>query len=277
MKKVKSVKEFDISLRNCGKDRYIAKGHVFGPIISGDYIMQYCFAGCGVFKVDGKSFPVKKGECMVTFPGQQRIETADEETPWRHIWLSFEGESARRFFSLLGTKNENPVISFFGHSKIPYLMESIIELSENTEPGGEFILASKLYEFLDECIKARSNNEGSLKAKDMYVSHAINYLELHFTEFDIRVEKLAEHIGIDRSYFYGIFKEITGVSPKEYLTELRMKKASELLKIPGATVTNVAYSVGYEPSVFTKAFKNYYGINPSECIEKTVKGDGIYG
>lgn len=267
MHRLKAVKDFSLSLRNCGKDRYIPKGHIFGPTISGDYIMQYCYAGCGVFSVEGVTYPVKKGECMITFPGQQRIETADELTPWRHIWLSFEGASAKHFFSMLGAKKGSPVISFFGQSKIPYLMEKIIEFSEKTEPGGEFILASKLYEFFDECLKAKKDKTSCLKVKDVYVSHAVNYLELHFTEQDIRVEKLAESIGIDRSYFYGIFKEITGLSPKEYLTDLRMKKAAELLKIPGATVTNVAYSVGYEPSVFSKAFKSYFGINPSGCID----------
>jgi AraC-like DNA-binding protein len=92
---------------------------------------------------------------------------------------------------------------------------------------------------------------------------------MHFTENNISVEKVANDIGIDRSYFYEIFKESMGMSPKEYLTYLRIKKSKELLKMPNATVTNVAYSVGYEPSVFSKAFKSATGISPMIYMEKS--------
>ena len=62
MKNTMAVRNFELALRNCGRDKYIKKGNVFGPVICGDYIMQYCFAGRGVFEVDGKNFPAEKGD-----------------------------------------------------------------------------------------------------------------------------------------------------------------------------------------------------------------------
>ena len=262
------LRSFNISLENCGKDRFIGKGHIYGPIITTDYIMQYCFAGCGVFSVDGRDFEIKKGEATVAFPGQQRTETADINTPWRNMWISFRGKSAKEFFERMGVTKENPVITCFAETKIPYLMQNIIDMMDEFAPGRDFVLASKLYEFLDECLKSFSVGGKEVRAKDVYVSHAVNFMELHFTESDITVEKIAEKLGIDRSYFYTIFKESTGISPKEYLTDLRIKKARELLTIPGATATSVALSVGYEPSVFTKAFKSATGVSPSEYTGK---------
>ncbi len=262
------LRSFNISLENCGKDRFIGKGHIYGPVITADYIMQYCFAGCGVFSVDGREIEIKKGDLTVTFPGQQRTEKADMNTPWRNMWLSFRGKSAREFFERLGVTKENPVKTNLAETKVPYLMQSIIDMMDEIEPGREFILASKLYEFLDECIKADTAGEKGIRAKDVYVSHAVNFLELHFTESDITVEHISERLGIDRSYFYTIFKESTGLSPKEYLTDLRIKKATELLAIPGATATSVALSVGYEPSVFSKAFKSVTGFTPAEYKKK---------
>ena len=267
MKNTKAMRHFEIALRNCGRDKYIKKGNVYGPVICGEYIMQYCFAGRGVFEVDGKNFPAEKGECMIIFPGQQRREEADTNTPWRHIWLSFEGNAAKLFFKRLGATKENPLVRGFEQTKIPYLMQEIIELSESPEQGKDFLLASKLYEFFDECLKVNREDK-AMKPKDIYVSHAVNYFDMHFTENNITVEKVANDIGIDRSYFYEIFKESMGISPKEYLTDLRIKKSKELLKMPNATVTNVAYSIGYEPSVFSKAFKSATGISPVTYMEK---------
>ena len=262
IKEVGPLKNFKLSLRNCGKDRYIKKGNEFGPIISSDYIMQYCFAGCGVYEIDGRSFKISKGDCMVSFPGQLRIERADENNPWRNLWLSFEGSNAKLFFEKMGVSKESPIIKGFEQSKIPYLMEKIIEVSVNTDPGRTFLLPAKLYEFFDECLSVNRYENRALKARDVYVSHAVNFIEMHFTESDISIEEIALNIGIDRSYFYKIFKESMGVSPKEYLTSLRINKAKELLRIPNATVTSVAYSVGYEPSVFTKAFISAVGVTP---------------
>ncbi len=270
MKEATPLRVFNLSLRNCGKDRYIKKGNEFGPAISGDYIMQYCFAGCGVFEVEGKSYPVKKGECMVSFPGQLRCERADKDNPWRNMWLSFEGKNAKLFFEKLGVSKDNPVIQGFEQSKVPYLMQEIIDLSVSAEPGRDFLLPSKIYEFFNECLDAKKNENKSYDTKDIYVAHAINYIDMHFTESDISIEKIAGDIGIDRSYFYKLFKDSVGVSPKEYLTSLRIEKAKELLKMPNATVTNVAYSVGYEPSVFTKAFLSREGIAPSLYKESLI-------
>lgn len=264
------LRSFNISLENCGKDRFIGKGHVYGPVMASDYIMQYCFAGCGVFSVDGKDFRIKKGEAIVTFPGQHRMEIADVNTPWRNMWLSFRGKSAKEFFERMSVTKENPVITCFEETKIPYLMQNIIDMMDEIAPGRDFVLASKLYEFLDECMKSYNAEDKGMRAKDVYVSHAVNFLELHFVESDITVEKIAKMLGIDRSYFYTIFKESTGLSPKEYLTDLRIKKATELLAIPGASATSVALSVGYEPSVFSKAFKSVAGLSPAEYKKKGI-------
>ena len=72
-------------------------------------------------------------------------------------------------------------------------------------------------------------------------------------------------VGMSSGYLSKIFKEKAGIGFQEYLTEVRMKKACELLDNIQFKSYDVAFYVGYDnPKNFSRAFKTYYGITPKE-------------
>jgi AraC-like DNA-binding protein len=87
----------------------------------------------------------------------------------------------------------------------------------------------------------------------------------------ISVEEIADRLHLNRSHFSVTFKRGTGRSPREYLISLRMKKAAEWLCEGGLSVSVTAASVGY-PDVFafSRAFKNYYGVSPTEYTKTNI-------
>ena len=79
----------------------------------------------------------------------------------------------------------------------------------------------------------------------------------------IRVEDIAAYIGVDRSYLYTLFIRERGMSPSQYLSNFRLTRAAELLKLTDYTIESIAISCGYrDPLVFAKAFKKKYGASP---------------
>jgi len=218
-------------------------------------------------EVEGKEFPFKKGECIVTFPYQQHTERADEKDPWSFLWLALQGESAGIFFEKMGMTPENPILPNCAGSNIPVLMEQIIDTADAAGYQDDFLLGMKLFSFFDECLRFRAESINRMQTGrvcENYVTQAAQYMDTHYTRDTVTIAALAKQLGLNRSYFYEIFKEMKGVSPQEYLTQLRIRKACALLQIPGARVTSVASAVGYEPSVFSKAFKRVMGMNPAE-------------
>ncbi len=258
---------YEIYLESFGRSDDLLPGHVYGPALTRKYFFQYCVDGFGEIEVDGQVFPVKAGECVVNLPGQTRIERADMKKPWSLVWIGLSGESADAFFERLGITPERPVIPDCRQSSIPRRLEEVIAAAEEAPLKQDFLLAKKLFAFMEECMRflAPKQKPGvEPDSADTYVEQAIYYMNMHFAKGTITVQSLAEQIGLNRSYFYEIFKEKTGLSPQEYLTRLRMEKACEYLRIPEISVTTVAYSVGYEPSVFSRAFKNAMGMSPGE-------------
>ena len=81
-----------------------------------------------------------------------------------------------------------------------------------------------LLQTMKNCIEA---SQKKLPPQQDYVEKIKRYIEYRYAE-DVKVSELAEHCGLNRSYMTKCFTEDTGLSPKEYLMQYRMKKAREL-------------------------------------------------
>ncbi|MBO5930375.1 MAG: helix-turn-helix transcriptional regulator, partial [Clostridia bacterium] len=79
----------------------------------------------------------------------------------------------------------------------------------------------------------------------------------------ITVSDVAKFLNLERSYFYRIFKEETGISPSQYLIQLRMSKSKALLEM-GESVKTASSAVGIDDIYhFSKTFSKKMGITPS--------------
>jgi AraC-like DNA-binding protein len=74
---------------------------------------------------------------------------------------------------------------------------------------------------------------------------------------------------MSRAQLYKKIDAIAGQSVKEFIRIIRLKKAAELIISSGMTISEIAYTVGFNSqSYFTTSFTEYFGINPSKYTEK---------
>ena len=102
------------------------------------------------------------------------------------------------------------------------------------------------------------------------VQKAIGYMEANYHK-DMSVSTLAGEIGLERSYFSTLFKSQTGLSPHEYLNQLRVKKAALLLKESSYSVSEIAEAVGFDFGNFSRNFKQIIGMTPLEYRKNITK------
>ena len=89
-------------------------------------------------------------------------------------------------------------------------------------------------------------------------------MQNHYME-PITLELVADKVGFNSSYFSSFFKKETGAGFADYLIQLRMEKAKELLKDTKDTVKEVCEKVGYsDVKHFTSMFRKYTGLKPGE-------------
>ena len=97
------------------------------------------------------------------------------------------------------------------------------------------------------------------------IRDAKEYIRANFSQSDLSLNRIAAHIGVSPSYFSSIFKQETGQSFVEYLTQVRMERACELLKCTSYRTFEIGEQVGYNDShYFSAAFKKAMGQSPKE-------------
>lgn len=120
-------------------------------------------------------------------------------------------------------------------------------------------LTSMICALYEESRKAVSEtNEHDIYRK------ALQYIKEHYTE-NITVADVSKHIGYSESYFGYAFKKKYKMPVSQYVRELQLAKAKDLLENTTFSVSSVASYVGFDDSnYFSALFKRYYGLSPKE-------------
>ena len=104
---------------------------------------------------------------------------------------------------------------------------------------------------------------------EIFIEKAMKYVSDNLDSSQLSVEDLSDHLGMSRVRLYKKIKQITGKTPIEFIRIIRLKRAAQLLRESQLNVSEVAYQTGFNnPKVFSKYFKEEFGILPSLYQEK---------
>ena len=94
---------------------------------------------------------------------------------------------------------------------------------------------------------------------------AKQFIAEHFSDPDISVEMLCDHLHVSPAYFSTLFKKETGMSFVAWLTNVRMDEAVKLLSTTEDKTYEISLKVGYtEPNYFSYVFKKQFGMSPTK-------------
>lgn len=138
-----------------------------------------------------------------------------------------------------------------------------IELNER-QPGCQFAATALFMQIMIYLARTIGGKVENTRSPHIGISRTIEYLHKHFTE-KVSIEKLAENAGLSMSSLLRHFKRINGSSPKEYLIELRINYACELLDTTRLSIDEIAFSAGFNDSnYFSREFRKATGETPSK-------------
>lgn len=120
-----------------------------------------------------------------------------------------------------------------------------------------------------EHIEVKGNN-------DVLMNRIMSCINENIGNPDFNVEELTEIIGISRAQLHRKMKEITGISSGEFIRNIRLEQAAQLIKKGKINITQVAYAVGFNNQThFSTVFKKHFGMTPTEYAQETNKNQQV--
>ena len=188
---------------------------------------------------------------------------ADETDPWEYAWVGFTGSDASM---ILKATDFTPDVPFIQNTPLgDSIHRQILHIYDAR--GNEFEhaveMTGRLYTMLAMFMHGASH-ANTQNSANSYVQKGIEFISSNYS-YAITVEDIADYVGVSRSHLFRSFETVLGHSPKEYLTDFRMKQACYLLEHSDLSITAIANSLGFDNSLyFSKTFHKQKGMSPKE-------------
>lgn len=119
--------------------------------------------------------------------------------------------------------------------------------------------------YQERLLRLEPRKSGKHEPDDTFLMRLVTYMDQQMDNSELTVEEMVAHMAMGRTVFFTRLKSITGLSPVEFIREMRIKRAAQLLEDGTYTVSEVAYMIGMTDSrYFAKCFKATYGMTPTE-------------
>jgi len=126
---------------------------------------------------------------------------------------------------------------------------------------------NRLREKFTRMIEIKPGEVTASSMDEQFLERLITVSEKHLSESGYSTENLAREVGVSRSQLNRKLRALTDLSTHGFILNMRLKRAAQLLKMKAGSVSEVAYTVGFNsPANFSKAFKNQYGKSPRDFI-----------
>lgn len=240
--------------------------HNTGPGVHDYFLMHTVLSGHGSFSLNGNRYICGEGDTFLIFPGALFQYIAAEREPWHYAWAAFYGHRCEPLLQRLGLTPERPVARGADPRKSLTMYRRLRRALRAEDPvladlESEGLLRLLLHELALADRPHRPQTPPALSNAKRIVAQAMRWLELQYDR-PISIEQLSSSLGYHRTHLSKMFKETVGLSPMQYLMQLRLERGKSLLA-SSLTVEQIASSVGFsDPLHFSKQFRKKYGLSP---------------
>jgi len=248
---------------------------------SPEHVLTYLFSGELVIEDRNQQYIINAGECVFVRRNHRLVmyKNSKENEPYKGISLTFNRTLLRNFYGSFEknklpqkTKisdknvfkiNRRPDVASLFQSLTPYFDENVSPTNEVTD------------------LKLQEGIHAVLNSSDIFYPIMFDFAEpwkIDLLEFlnnnymdELTMDEIATYTGRSLATFKRDFKKISNLTPQKWLIRKRLEAAYVKLK-EGGKVKEVCMDVGFKnPSHFSTAFKQQYGVSPTEIVSADVR------
>lgn len=247
----------------------VTKKPLESSVSQGQYVIEYMVKAPSRIWVNGKEYTVSDGCVQMFRGGDKKAFVGEYMCYYMHIYT--DPDKVCDSFDNIFLKIP-PVYRPYNSAQILNLMKKyceslnpISDISGNVErlsPVGMYAAAYTMVDEIARDYEKKGMKLGKFSKNIGEIEKTIAYMTEHYDEH-ITVEELAQMTYISASHYYKVFNGVTGRSPMDYLTDVRVEKARELLVMTNFSIADIAAKCGFEsPAYFSYVYRKNKGYPP---------------
>lgn len=235
-----------------------AKGRVLD-----EYQLLYICQGSGTFTSDSVAkTELRHGAMFLLFPHEWHNYSPNPETGWEEYWIGFDGSDMDKYLQNGFFDRTHPLFNVGLHNEVVELYREAIRVAEEKQPGYQQLMGGIVHHLLGV---AHSYNKRAVFEDESLVekiNQAKIIIEKEFAS-KLSPENMANRLGMSYSWFRRQFLTYTGLSAKQYIQQIRLREAMNLLTNTSARIKEISFECGYNNiEHFYSAFKKNTGYTP---------------
>lgn len=226
-------------------------------------VMIYLTRGRGEFETAASGLhTVGSGDVLILLPGQWHRYRPDPATGWDEYWIECDGPRLRHLLSLRPLNPDRPVLHLGPDEAVQDLFLQAIELLRHEPPDFPFLLGATAELLLARLFSALKRREPEIRRTSDIIRKACVWLTRDTTQRQ-DLHRLAAQLNLSYSTFRRLFRTHTGFSPRQYVLEFHLRRASDLLTQTTRPISRIADELGFESVFyFSRFFKQRTGVSP---------------
>ncbi len=235
-----------------------------------------CTSGTGIFTDHtGKDYFLRPGY-MVFISPQASCSYRPSSKPWKISWVRFRGTHLSKFIRILGF-DETEVLNsdsvmvydqrFSSNKKYNFqdVIDKIIRNYYDDSMAAKFANSVLMYELLIFTAIFTEEVINQKPPEELRLAPVIDIINIYYDR-NLSNALLADSIGMSEKHMTRLFKAVYRKTPREYITDVRLKHAlSLLIKKPNMNISEIAKATGFNTSsYFISVFKKSYNLTPDD-------------
>lgn len=236
-----------------------------GPRTSPYYYLLFVLEGTGTFTQNNVTYSLGKNDIFCLLPGVTHDYFTDENHLLQKLFVAFDGKQALHLLERIGLSPQTPYRNGGLTEEVKKLMLEFLNLvRESDRQANDLARLAHFYQIFNKLSNSYKSPTKQENRSLSWLQQGLDYIQIHYAE-GITVERVSAYVGVERTHFTKQFSKVYGLSPIQYMQDLKMKEAKHLLSNTDFSLTEIANSVGY-PDIFSfsKAFKKHLGVPPTQ-------------
>ena len=224
-------------------------------------------SGKGIIQTTDESFVVPPNS-LVLLDVQKIVQYAPVKDKWIYFWYNFTSETPPPFFQ------PNKIYSIDKMYMEQEINEEMFSLMQSYEDTNIMLTTSIFCELVCRWAKYCKDEINNTIPYYSVVKDILFFINNNI-QLNFSIHSLAEKCFLSERQFREVFRQFTGVSPKQYICQQKLKRIAMTLITTPVTINALAADFNYSsPFQLSRDFKKYFGVSPKEYRSKTSNGGG---